>query len=227
MRICPLLICLLCVIVPFTNQAKGFYTSSDSLPNTFSIRVHILPYVFGNDGGISYAIGGEYGFHKVHAIGIDLAYTDYHSGEEMQDTTTGLSKPAPRQRWVQRSILLSYRYYFSFRQGKNNSYRSYLSAFTRLGNMDYHPEEGYKYQDATLRNRVKYDEQQYSFGLLYGILSPFNIGDFNVDFNTGPFWKWKFDQDVRLENGTNVLHHEQSNNFGWRLGLNFALIYKR
>ena len=219
-----------CIICNARQPIKRL--SSDSLPNTFVIRGKVLPWalLLVPGSGFGASLGGEYQFCKVHAIGFDAAYTEFkiHPGEHY-DSSAKKYVPTPESiTTVTRSILLSYRYYPPYLvTTRDVSYRPYFSIFTRFCNMDDHPDDGYIGWNFIDGNRVKYDEQQFSIGLLYGIIAPYRIGHLNIDMNMGPFWKWKTIQDIRIENGTNVTRHISTQNFGWRVGFNVALVYRR
>lgn len=99
-----------------------------------------------------------------------------------------------------------------------------MSAFARSGNRSFHPEVGYVPKDAALENRVKYDEQQYSVGVMAGLVTGFRFRRINVDLGAGPFMKLRTAQDQRIEAGGLHTYRSSLTNPGIRFSLTVAYL---
>ncbi len=195
----------------------------DQCGDTWAVKAKVLPWML-IGSGINYTLGVEYGFKKVHSIGIDLVYNDMSTEHEVYDTGKKDYVSGPRMYAVVRGAFLNYRRYFDVTKtalGRpmnkvfGTNYLPYLGAFARYGKTDYHYEPGY------VTSQVSYDEWQYSGGVLVGIVHSI------FDFNIGPFYKQKYITDVEMENGIKVYHDSKVSNWGLRIGVNMFFVLKQ
>jgi len=210
---------LACCSVPLALSAQRKPLLAEKALN---VRALALPYVLGSANGMFYTGGLEYIFGRDHGIGLDFSYNDYNQPDD-PNPVTGIVPP--RLYSVTRGIVLSYRRYLPLHDGRQNRYRPYLSAFFRYGNRSFHPESGYLPADMTLENRVKYDEQQYSIGIMGGLIPGYRFGRLNLDLGAGPFFKLKTAQDQRLETGGFRTYETAAETVGVRFTLTVGYLY--
>ncbi len=191
--------------------------------NTWAIKAKVLPWML-LGSGINYTFGVEYGFHKVHSVGIDLIYNDYSSEHDVYDSSKKDYTSGPRMYTVVRGLFLNYRRYLDlnhtmlqrpFEKVFNDNYLPYVGAFGRYGKSDNHAQPGY------ITTQVAYDEWQYSSGVLFGVVSEI------LDINIGPFYKTKYIRDVEMEWGSKAYHHYTTSNFGIRVGVDLFFVVKK
>ena len=188
--------------------------------NAWAIKGKILPWTIAASSGVNASLGVEYGFRRVHSVGIDFTYSDYSSANEVRDTGNNQYRSGPRVYTVVRGVFINYRRYVHIDSGCSsralhkllkNDYMPYLGAFGRYGKNDLHYEKDY------ITTQLSYDEWHYSVGILIGVVSGL------MDINLGPFYKTKYITDVQQDNGIAFHTHVQSN-FGLRVGINFFFI---
>lgn len=178
--------------------------------------------MFISSSGITYALGTEYGFGRVHSIGVEVVYRDMSTGHEIRDTVSGQYKPGPRMYSVERAVLVDYRRYISDGWWYDKLARllkvdplPYIGVFGRCGNLDLHPEKGYE------TDVLSHDELQYSGGILLGVVLT------NVDINIGPFYKQRHTTERVMENAIPVTHSSWTGNWGLRVGVNLIGVLSR
>ncbi len=200
---------------------------ADILPHvsnsSWAIKGKALPWTAFICSGVNYTLGIEYGFNKRNSIGVDFVYNDYSFTHDVYDSTTHEDKSGPRRFSVNRGFFVNYRRYVStdgtwLKRQMDRVLPSgslvYVSPFFRYGKNDYHYQEGY----AT--SQIKYDEWQYSSGVLVGFVTSY------FDLNAGPFYKQMYIQDVQMEQ-TTVTYSRVRSGFGFRVGANLYLIVKK
>lgn len=218
------LLSILLLALSFSSYSYTGDTTAATSHNSWAIKGKVLPWFgIGSMRGINYTLGVEYGFAKVHSIGIDLVYNDNCSGHEVYDSVEKEYRPGPKAYTVSRGIFINYRRYLDIRKTMlyrplvwvfNDNFLPYVSAFGRVGNRDYHYEKNYE------TSNISHDELQYSAGILFGVVS----GVF--DINAGPFYKRKDMKDVDVVNGNVVRSSGTEYNFGFRVGVNIYLVAK-
>ncbi|NCX96985.1 MAG: hypothetical protein EBX41_11395 [Chitinophagia bacterium] len=216
-----LIIVILALAITIISNGKSTNDTTDH--NTWSLKGKVFPWTVMAASGINYSLGVEYGFKKVHAIGIDAAYNDYSFTNEEYDSARGYYF-GPRQFTVVRGLFLNYKRYLHICDRAvlfkpisklfKGDCLPYIGLFGRYGKSDVHYQPGY------VTKQIAYDEWQYSLGALFGVLSG------AIDMNIGPFYKTRIMKEVRQDGGL-ITSRTQRSNFGIRVGFNFFLVVKR
>ena len=218
-----LLLSIVILLFPYSKlaaQTNAIYYPSDPSHNTFTIKAFSVPtFLFIN--GMNGSLGVEYGFKKRHSVGVSIVYTE--SGSKMSyNDSTQKAAGYPFLHSVDRGVLVYYRYYTKgWYHVLNSDFRPYASGFVRFGNHDWHHDKNYE------TNQIKYDEQQFSTGVLVGVVTPLEVGGLCVDANIGPFWKWKNTRDEHLENAVAVVDYSKEQKLGLKVGLTLSYVLKR
>ena len=184
------LVLLITLGLPLALSAQ-FTTPYDPRSNVrnWSIRGKALPFVLGDQSGISFLLGGEYGFAKNQSIGID-GFIELASKSDNNSTdTAGVMHDVARYyHSTERALFLNYRYYFSYQKlRRDHGIVPYLLVFLRYGKIDEHYNPLYP-----LSSFLNNYETHYSAGLMAGtIIQLSRTGRLGVDINTGIFVKRK------------------------------------
>ncbi len=190
--------------------------------HTWAIKGKALPFIL-IGSGFNCSAGVEYGFKRVNSIGIDFTYAEYSFEHDVYDSVKKEERSGPRMHTVVRGVFLNYRRYLDIDQTYINKPLTklfgeqvlpYVGAFARYGKSDLHYEPGY----AT--TMIKYDEWQYSAGVLIGVVAG------HVDINIGPFYKQKYITDIERERASVAVHSYMVPNFGLRVGVNLFLVVR-
>ena len=161
--------------------------------NNWSLRATALPYIIGNGGGISTALGVEYGFFKRHSFAVDGLY---HVFGDVNDTITDTSgvkhDVGNRSQTYGKALLVSYRYHLNrqyFREVKGLCF--YLTTFYRLGDVT-------RKADPTFNNDyVNQFEKNKSIGIgLGGIKKLDGASRFGLDVLCAVYYR---QTDIRTE----------------------------
>ncbi len=215
---------ILAILFSFTVAAQNSTEFQLKASNSsWVIKGKVLPWTAFICSGVNYTVGIEYGFNKMNSIGVDFVYNDYSFTHEVYDSLAHQEKPGPRKFSVNRGYFLNYRRYMSMEgtwvkkkldKVLPSGTLTYISPFLRYGKNDYHYQEGYT------TSQIKYDEWQYSSGILVGLVTGY------FDINAGPFYKQTYIQDVQM-NQTSVTYSREKSGFGFRVGVNLYLIVKK
>jgi hypothetical protein len=177
--------------------------------NTFAIKgkFWILP-VFVT--AVQTGIGLEYGFKDKYSISLEyeLAFISYPN--DYGDSI------GPRMSGTYNSVICTFKKYMDW----HKEYKPYLALFGHFGLEKYNFEKGY------ITDTITYDQIQYSYGFLVGIVIP--IGRKTAcDINIGPYWKLKNIHDVYTDNGAIIDDRFSQQNFGIRAEVDIVFIAKR
>jgi hypothetical protein len=209
----------------FNDGNKGFPINKNSILSPFDPRFEgncmvfrgkVLPYMaFGNNRGINYSVGFEYGFKVRNSISLDLIYNDFQNLTDVYDTAKKQFVEGSPKYMVDRGAFLSYRYYFSkFAWRDKKGITPYASAFLRFGNHQYLNYEG------LVTNTVSEMQWHYSGGFLIGFLKTFQTRRecFGIDVNAGFYEKEKIFHTVYADGNSECRSSWYTNA---RLGVNF------
>ncbi|HXB42319.1 MAG TPA: hypothetical protein VNZ49_17400 [Bacteroidia bacterium] len=191
------------------HNPKGGY-------NTRALKGKILPFVFGDGGGINLFLGYEYGFCKHHSIGVDLYLLAMGSSGEIYDSIQKTYVPGYASGRNDKAVFVNYRYYFGFQKWRAKHELSfYTGTFFRYGYWFFDYEEGYK------TNIVSQNETSYSEGILLGCI----VGVF--DLNMGFYYRQLHGKEVLATVTGNIPFTYDHNYYGFRIGANLYLWGKR
>jgi hypothetical protein len=209
-----------CLPLALSAQFTTPYDPQGPVRN-WSIKGKVLPFVLGDQGGISFLLGGEYGFTRNQSLGID-GFVEFISKSDNNSTdTAGVMHDVARYyHSTERALFLNYRYYFSSPLRQQHGIVPYLLVFLRYGKIDEHYNPLYP-----LSSFLNNYQTHYSAGLMAGsVIQLSHTGRLGVDINTGIFVKRK---DIST---TYSYNHHLSTDTSRRLGpgIRFAanLVYR-
>lgn len=181
----------------------------------WAIKGKVLPFVLGDESGVSALLGLEYGFAKNQSIGID-AFAEFttRTDDNAPDTAGVTHAIARYYHGRERALFLNYRYYFNYKGLRTDrGIIPYALVFLRYGKIDQHYDPLYP-----LTSFLNNNETHYSAGLMAGsIFQLSHTGRLGVDVNTGVFIKQKDISTVYL------LNHDRSNFKSKPIGPGFRL----
>jgi hypothetical protein len=165
-------------ITPF--NPKGNY-------QTACIKVRFLPYLLGNGCGLSGLIGVEYGFGRRHSLGLDFVFL---SATDSQDTPGNPNNPAPTSNGIDRSFVLSYRYYLNFNKlrTKKRCPIFYTGLMARYGWENAIVDLGYNSENL-IADHSTHTSEGFLLGMLFKPKDAGNDSKVVIDFNLGPLFK--------------------------------------
>ncbi len=197
-----------------TSNETPFNPKADY--NTMVLKGKILPFVFGNGGGINLFLGGELGFLKNQSLGVDLYLLAVGGSSEIYDSIKKEYVPGYASGRNDKAVFVNYRYYFApqkFRQKQETVF--YVGTFFRYGYWFFNYEDGYK------TNIVSQNEKSFSEGVLLG----FQAGIFDV--NVGVYYRQLHGREVLATVNGNIPFTYDHNFTGLRIGANLYLWGKR
>ncbi|MBS1606291.1 MAG: hypothetical protein JST42_26770 [Bacteroidetes bacterium] len=209
-----LLLILCCLPMALTAQFATPYDPHGNFRN-WSVKGKALPFVLGDEGGISALLGVEYGFARNQSIGVD-GFLEFISKSDNNgvDTAGVTHDVATYYRSREKALFLNYRYYFNFKNLRyDRGIIPYVLVFLRYGVIYQHYLPLYPLTDFLTNN-----EKHYSAGIMAGsIFQLSHKGRLGVDVNMGIFLKRKDISSVYLVN------HRQSTLSDSPLGPGFRL----
>lgn len=213
------LLLLFCFPLAVTAQFTTPYNGRGYGRN-WSIKGKALPFVLGDEGGISALLGAEYGFARNQSIGIDgfIELTD-KSDNNSTDTAGIMHDIARYYHSTERALFLNYRYYFSYRNlRQRHGTAPYVLIFLRYGRIGQHYDPLYP-----LTSFLNNDETHYSAGLMAGGLFQLShTGRLAIDVNTGIFLKQKDISTTYLYNHTSTTDTSRPLSPGFRFAANLV-----
>jgi hypothetical protein len=186
----------------------------------WGVKGKALPFVLGDEGGISALLGVEYGFAKNQSIGIDgFIELTSKSDNNSTDTAGVMHDVARYYHSTERALFLNYRYYFSSRTlRQKHGIVPYLLVFLRYGKIDQHYDPLYP-----LTSWLNNYETHYSGGLMAGSLFQLShTGRLAVDVNTGIFLKQKDISTTYLHNHQTITDTSKPFGPGFRFAANLV-----
>ena len=208
---------------PYTPKYLPIGDRSPYDPNwsyhTWSLKGKVLPFLFGNGGGVSGMLGVEYGFAKNQSIGVDGFYEyQENSNDNVQDTAGVTHDFGDYYHSNERAIFLNYRYYFNCAQLRKDGIIPYILVFGRYGKLDQHYDPLYP-----LSSFKDNYETHRSVGLMLGSAFQFNRPRrLGLDINLGIFEKKKDISAVYLKNGVTSTVDSHPLGPGFRLSVNLV-----
>jgi hypothetical protein len=216
------LLSLFACCLPLAVSAQ-FATPFDPLGNfrNWAIKGKALPFILGDESGISALFGVEYGFAKNQSIGVD-GFVEFISkaDENGIDTAGIMHSVSPYYHSGEKALFLNYRYYFNCKKLREQlGIIPYALVFLRYGKIDQHYDPLYP-----LTSFLNNQETHYSAGLMAGsIFQLSHSGRLGVDVNTGLFFKLKDISTVYLKDNRSYI--VTSNPFGPGFRLSVNLVY--
>ena len=178
----------------------------------------------GNNKGINYSLGFEYGFKTRNSLSLDLVYNDFQTLDDVYDPAKKQFVQGFPKYMVDRGAFVSYRYYF-----KKNSWRDkkgvtpYVSAFLRFGNHQYFNYKG------VITNTISEMQWHYSGGIVCGAVKTFQVWNnrLGLDFNIGFYEKEKVFDNVYTDGSSLYVDKRNSWYTNVRAGINFHYWFYR
>lgn len=203
--------------------AAQFSTPYDPQGNfrNWSIKGKALPFVLGDEGGISALLGLEYGFARNQSIGIDGFLELISKSDNNEVDTAGVTHDvATYYRSREKALFLNYRYYFNFKKLRyDRGIIPYALVFLRYGTIYQHYIPLYP-----LTSFLNNNEKHYSAGAMAGSIFQLSHGGrLGVDVNMGVFLKRKDVAAVYMVN--HRLSTINSSPFGPGFRLSANLLY--
>ena len=192
--------------------------NKEAYSGNWAIKGKVLPFVLGNDGGLNGLLGFEFGIFKRHSLGIDGYFLREGGSHDMvTDTAGNYFEVGNYHRTVDLAVFINYRYYFDlFHLRENKKTAPYAGAFVRYGHINYINDLAF------LRDQDESEwEDHRSAGIFLGLISSIRR-QIGIDVYIGGFYKQKVIEYVYKQNGALLHKVENSDNFGFRIGLNIS-----
>lgn len=199
-----------------------FITGYDPLGHSrnWSIKGKVLPFVLGDESGISALAGIEYGFSKNQSVGIDGFFESTSKSDENSIDTAGVMHPVSQYyHGTEKAVFFNYRYYLKCGNlREKRGIAPYLLTFLRYSRIHQHYDPLYP-----LTGWLTNDEMQYSLGLMGGALIQFShTGRLCLDINTGVFMKKRNITTVYLKDRLPFTVSSNPLGPGFRLSVNLV-----
>jgi len=124
-----LLLVVCCFPLLLSAQFATPYDPQGNFRN-WSIKGKALPFVLGDESGISALLGVEYGFARNQSIGVDGFIESISKSDDNEVDTAGVSHDvATYYRSREKALFLNYRYYFNFRKLRYDRVLFLMSSF--------------------------------------------------------------------------------------------------
>jgi hypothetical protein len=177
----------------------------------------MLPWLMGDDGGMTYSLGYEYNFKRVHGIELIATYFDWDIDQE-----DGYGNPLPPIYNVRRSIQLDYRYYFTPIKKKRDDWKFFVSPFVRYMKWkDY-------YSEGAVTQYFKNESWNYTSGIVLGFCADLGTDDgMYTEFFIGPQYIYRKSSEGINQNLVSIEQTYFTQKFGIRFGMNFCGLLSR
>ncbi len=195
------------IVTPYNPQ--GDY-------QTWGIKGKLLPWTFGNAGGLNGLLGFEIGFLKNNSIGID-GY--FYADEDALDRNTVQNPNIPSLHYdgIDRAVFLNYRHYFNLKKIRENLGTSlYIGILTRYGRSDDTWDRGLSSDSIIYEGRTYYSGGPFT-GFIYKFKKCNNL---YLDINFQFLYNDKYVSSVYSNQLQLTSTHGQFKTYDMRVGIN-------
>lgn len=199
------------------NHLRFAFRKNGRGTNYHIFKFKMLPWIFIEDAGMTYTLGYEFNFNRVHSVGLAATYLDWDMDQE-----DGYGNPLPSIYNVRRSLQLDYRYYFPLIRKKRDEWKFFVSPFLRYMKWkDY-------YSEGAVTEYLRNESWNYTGGLLLGIC--FDLGEDDgiySEFFIGPQYIHRKTEEELIRNAVYLENSYFMDKFGIRFGMNFCGLLSR
>jgi hypothetical protein len=199
------------------NYLRFAFRKNGNGSNYHIAKYKMLPWIMGEDGGMTYSLGYEFNFKRVHGIELLATYFDWDIDQE-----DGYGNPLPPIYNVRRSIQLDYRYYFTPIKKKKDEWKFFVSPFVRYMKWkDY-------YSEGAVTNYFRNESWNYTTGVVLGFCLDMGTDDgMYTEFFIGPQYIHRKTTEGINVNFISVEQTYLTQKYGIRFGMNFCGLMSR
>lgn len=202
---------------PDMNRLRFAFRKKGNGSDYYIAKFKMLPWVIGEDVGMSYSLGLEYTFHRIHSFDLTATYFDWD-----QDQEDNYGNPLPSIYNVRRSLQLGYRYYFNMFKSKKDEWKFFVSPFIRYSKWKDH------YSEGAVTDYFRNESWNYAGGILLGFAFDGGTDDgMYTEFFIGPQYYLRKTAEGFTTNNITVENEYYTRKFGVRFGMNFCGLISR